>query len=86
MIFKRTGQAPQTLSINLGPKMDQYGFSVLKRGGRGLVQILNPKPPPPLPAEYYLSINFWPIFSKIKQISVYEYYFFEIPSPPLPPY
>ena len=48
---------------------------------RVLVQILKPKPPPPFPAEYYLSINFWPIFSNIKEISVDEYYFSKSQTP-----
>ena len=51
-----------------------------RKGGLSKYSIQNPLPP--LPAEYYLSINFWPIFSKIKQISVDEYYFIEIPDPP----
>ena len=38
----------------------------------------------PLPVEYYLSINFWPAFSNTKEISVYEYYFWNPGHPPPP--
>ena len=50
------------------------------------MSIILSKSQTPLPflstEQYQLSINFWPVFSKIKEISVDEYYFLEILDPP----
>ena len=77
------GSAPITTGVCYWEiSVDKLRFVLLSIGGLSKYSSQNPLPPSLL--EYYLSINFWPIFSKIKEISVDEYYFFEIPDPPSP--